>query len=182
MNMPIKNFLLAAIFLTLISPGHAEEQIIKMPEFQQQFCTILMDYSAKYTAETNELKKSKIRTDRKNALMTLKYKPSEIKDWIGVLKSVGTTSEGTAFVEISIPSTTITAKTWNNSLSDFEAHTLIKQSNPLYDKLAEMNEGDAVTFSGKFLGYDGITEEGKMVDPGIIIKFSDIKRLGTAIQ
>lgn len=176
-----KSFFLAA--LAIISASiMAEDKTIKMPEFQQQFCVIIMEYAEKYKVETNELKKSKIKTERTKALQNLKYKPSDIKDWVGHIKSMGTNGDGNAFVEISIPSTTITAKTWNNALSDHEAHTLIKQANPIYDKLAEMKEGDVVNFSGTFIGYDGITEEGKMVDPGIIIKFSDITKLGDKIQ
>jgi hypothetical protein len=72
--------------------------------------------------------------------------------------------------------------TWNNSLSDFEDHTLIEPGTSVFQTASAMKPGQLVTFSGRFFpGTDGdciqessLTLDGKVASPDFIFLFSDV--------
>lgn len=151
---------------------------VQYSEFQHGFMSIVADYAKRYDAAENELQKSALFTERIKQFRKLKGKPEHIKDWIGVLKQMGTNGDGKAYLTISLSPNLLTVSTWNNSFSDISDHTLIPQKSPIYTKLAQMKEGNVVMFSGKLLRTTNITEKGKMTEPDFLFAFTNIEKIG----
>ncbi len=151
-----------------------------MPAKQKIFIQKIEEYYPRYLAAPNQLKKSDLRTERKN---TINYIMDDLRadKWIGVLKSMGTTSQREAYIVIQLPNSKITLRT--NSTLDFD-NTLIKQNTKLYETISNLEEGDKVVFSGTFipdredyLKEFSITELGSMTEPEFIFRFIDIQKL-----
>ena len=157
-----------------------------MAAAEVEFCNIIGETSKQYESladqGANELKLSKIRTARKSALRTA-LKGGKIKDWTGTLKTLTTTSEGKAHVAVELPcEIPVSVQTWNNELSDIFDKTLIPQSSPIFDKIAELKEGQKVMFGGQFLpddkngfGEQSMSEAGSLKEPGFSFRFSNIE-------
>lgn len=171
---------LASILLLSGQSSAADQQQIQYSDFQKGFIKIIAEYAAKYPKGENELQKSALVTERNNHFRTLNGDPRKIKGWVGVLESMGTTSEGKAYitVRLSPPPRLLTFSTWNNSLSDFQDRSLIPQSSPLFMKLAALKKGNVVKFSGRLKHTKNLTEEGKMVSPDFLFIFSSIEKIG----
>lgn len=160
----------------------ANAPALVLPREQAALSSAVQAAKAQYRAAPNELKKSAVRTQRKGAIEQALGGVLEFKDWRGTLTSMKTNSEGKAYVEIRSADKSFSVKTWNNMLSDVEDQTLIAQDSPLFAAIAELSEGAAVSFSGRFVEdpKDGIressmSEAGSMTDPEFIAKFSEIR-------
>lgn len=171
-------FLLLVLLSIAVTGSRAEQKTIEYPEFQRRFMAIIYDYSVKYPKLENELQKSSLMTERFEQFQRLKGDPKKIKDWVGVLASMGTSSDGKAYVVILLSPKLLTVSTWNNSLSDYQDRSLIPQSSPIYGKLSLMKVGNVVKFSGRLKRLKNLTEEGKMVTPDFLFIFSDIEKIG----
>lgn len=150
------------------------------PKEQLSFEKIVNEFIVLYKKADNELKKSAIRTDRKNKLKNSEIS-HKITNWIGTLVDLSTNSDGKAYITVRILPD-IEIKTWNNALSDIADNTLIEQSSELYNKLMNMKKGQRVKFSGMFVlsGDDffketSMTESGAMESPEFLFKFSDVQ-------
>jgi hypothetical protein len=159
-----------------------QEVVIQYSEFQRGFMQIVANYAEKYKAAENELQKSKLVNERMSEFKKLKGNPKAITDWYGVIKKMGTNSDGNAYVTLSISPDLITFSTWNNGFSDMSDKTLIQQSSKIYNKLSEMKAGNVVKFSGQLKHPKNITEAGKMTDPDFIFKFTDISKVGDSVN
>ena len=156
-------------------------ELFALPSDQQKFIHIITDATASYEKVDNDLKKSSIRTSRKNALTNLFSGNFSIKNWIGIVHSMGTNGGKDAYITLRINGTNIKIKTWNNSMSDIGDKTLIKHESKLYNIISELKEGDQVVFSGEFIpdGDDYIsessmTEEGSVCDPDFVFRFTEL--------
>ena len=76
----------------------------------------------------------------------------------------------------------VAVKTWNNSFSDISDDTLIEPSDPLFDRVLKLKDGQVVTFSGRFPADDAnciressLTLKGNLETPGFIMKFSSVR-------
>lgn len=129
----------------------------------------------------NELQLSKLRSVRK-AGVTKAVKGGAFKDWIGTIADLQTTGDGKAVVKFKLEcDADVTIGTWNNGISDVMDNSLIDQSNPLYDGLAQLGKGVKVKVSGKFAVGDvdgfresSMTEMGSMTDPAYIVRLSGL--------
>ena len=106
--------------------------------------------------------------------------PSRVAhDWVGTLTKVDTVLGGdSGVVEVKVADG-VTIGTWNNGLSDLGDHTLLAPGSPLYRKLARLDPGDSVRFSGRFLPdsdeclrESSLTDTGSMQTPSFIFRFS----------
>lgn len=154
-----------------------------MSASQQHFCDAVNSardgYQAAQRAGANELKLSKLRSQRKAAVAAA-VKGGTVKDWVGTVDSLQTTGEGKAVFVVELPCGSKMG-TWNNALSDIMDNSLIPQSSPLYDGIAELNTGTKLRFSGKLVSGDvdgfresSMTEMGSMTDPFYVIRFTGI--------
>jgi hypothetical protein len=156
-----------------------------LPAIEQAFCDAVNrardEYKASMREGANELKLSKIRTSRKNAVLAA-VKGGGFQGWVGEISSLKTNSEGKAVLELRLPCDVLIA-THNNSFSDMMDNTLISQSSPLFDAIADLGEGKKVKVSGKFMndsrGINGfqeqsLTENGSMTDPSYVVRFTSV--------
>ena len=162
-----------------------------IPEIQQQFMNGLAEYAAKYQASPNAVQKFLLRQKRQQFLAE-KLKDRVLTKWIGRIRTLLTTSNGKAYLEIELamvppenatenktaPEFRVTMGTWNNASTDFDYDTLILPGTSLHSWLANFNEGQWVFFSGhSFAGDEDYlkeaspTETEAMLSPQFILKF-----------
>jgi len=142
------------------------------PNDQLQFLSIVEAYGQQYSDAPNELKRSSIAKQRDKALGDATDR-GRISGWIGTLERMGTNGDGDAYISIEVGSKAA-VKTWNNAVSDVGSRTLIKNGSELYGRIAELNEGMPVVFSGRLLDEGSVTESGGMTDPEFIFRFDDV--------
>ena len=155
---------------------------MQLPQIQRDFIEIISDSKNEYKTASNELKKSAIRSKRGNLISITLGNTRNFDGWIGVVTIMQTTSKGNAYFGIKIAGTDITIMTTNNEFSDIFDKTLINQSDPLYNIIAELKKGDKVIVSGLFMQSDNrdyisetsLTEKGSMTNPDFIAKFTKI--------
>ena len=149
---------------------------------QDRFIKVVEDAAGKAEDTDNELQVVKIRHERTANIR--KLLPSlHVRDWTGTVDDVSTTLGGDSAVLTLSLTDDIKVGTWNNGLSDFEDHTLIDVDSPLYDKLADLSNGDDVTFSGKFvrdpdsgIGEQSLMDISGMTTPTFTFKFTSLKK------
>ncbi|SFW53845.1 hypothetical protein SAMN03159376_02059 [Pseudomonas sp. NFACC09-4] len=166
------------LLLAASSMSSAETKTVTVSDFQKGFIETVQNYSAQYEEAPNDLKKSTVARKRLEALAKLKGDPRKIVGWYGTIEKLGTNGDGDAFITIKLLVDNITFSTWNNSISDANSKTMIKNGTPLYDKISEMAEGNVVMFSGAIGKPKNLTERGKMTDPDFLFKFSDVEKVG----
>ena len=162
-----------------------------IPEIQQQFMNGLAEYAAKYQASPNAVQKFLLRQKRQQFLAE-QLKDRVLTKWIGRIRTLLTTSNGKAYLEIELamvppenatenkpaPEFRVTMGTWNNAYTDLDYDTLILPGTSLHSWLANFNEGQWVFFSGhSFAGDEDYlkeaspTETEAMLSPQFILKF-----------
>lgn len=142
-------------------------------------------FEQKYDEASNEMQKSKVYRELREFLRSY-LKDGRFKNWEGVIKRIGTTEGGSlVYIEIfsDLENKEIEYKTWNNQLSDMFTNSMIKLNSSVYKQLENLNEGDAVIFSGSFItdsqrGFKeaSILEENVVKNPEYIIKFYSITK------
>jgi ketosteroid isomerase-like protein len=128
----------------------------------------------------NDMQKGGVKSSRDRAICAAM--PSlQVHDWVGTVKTIDSNSDGKGVLAVSIaPDVVVT--TWNNSISDFEDHTLIEPGTSVFQTASAMKPGQLATFSGRFFpGTDGdcikessITLDGKVASPDFVFQFSDV--------
>lgn len=153
---------------------------IEISQQQAKFQETVASFYSPYRAAPNELRKSKIRAERRAALQ--KLMPNRgVKDWIGKLTTMRTTGKGNAYIEIELEEGMI-VKTMNNEFSDSGLRTLINMESKLFSQIENLQEGDLIKFSGEFgskeqdyLWETSMTELGSMTEPEFLFRFTAIK-------
>ena len=171
----MRKYLLGLVLAVLVcAPASAETVTLTMPDAQRRFIEVMQDFAARYKAEKNELRATKLVAARFEALEKIP-KSAEFSGWYGQIAKMGT-AEGKAWVVVKIKEYPFTLKTWNNTMSDYKHQSLISQKSKVFDQLADLSEGDWVKMSGKVVGEGSATERGMMTDPEWIVRFSSIDR------
>jgi hypothetical protein len=143
------------------------------PELEAAFISSIARFADEYQAAPNELKKSAVAQRRAAELKKLLGNDARAVDWLGVIENMGTTGNGNAHVVIKLTSN-ITVKTHNAELFDSGDKTLIRHGSALFEKLANMSDGQTVRFSGRLLDEVSLTESGRMLEPEFMMRFTDI--------
>lgn len=162
----------------------SDNPALEFPPNQQNFLKVIEDYKIRYDDASNELKKSAVRTERGNRIKEALGNTHNFSNWVGVVEQMQTTSKGKAIFTIEIEDTGVKMGTINNEFSDLFDNTLIEQSNPLYNAIAELQKGDKVIVSGSFLNSSGsdyvkeysITESGSMKNPDFLVRFTNVQK------
>lgn len=132
-----------------------------VPAEERQFCDILTEYSQMYLATDNDLKRSALRNARAKALKAAVAK-GRIERWLGTIKTLTTTSQGNAVIEMTLPCDDFGIGTWNNELSDIFDHTLVPMNSSAFQNLAELEVGNTMWFNGRLVSdresLDGFSE------------------------
>jgi len=162
-----------------------------IPEIQQQFMNGLAEYASRYQTSPNAVQKFLLRQKRQQFLAE-QLKGRVLTKWMGRIRTLLTTGNGKAYLEIELalvppenatenkttPEFRVTMGTWNNASTDFDYDTLILPGTSLHSWLANFNEGQWVFFSGhSFAGDEDYlkeaspTETEAMLSPQFILKF-----------
>jgi hypothetical protein len=182
MNSPDFLFRFSSIGLDPEPPAPSLQ--VEIPSSQSAFLRALAASADEYKAQPNALKASAVRTRRSAAIRDALARSYDVSGWTGTLKSMGTTGDGHAFINVQLPGSDASVATFNNAFSDANTATLIPHASPLYKTISEMQPGQPLTFSGSFLpGHPDIilesslTEAGSMDAPAFIFRFSSVKPL-----
>jgi len=160
-----------------------ENPSLAFPKVEQDFIAIIQESKKEYQDAPNELKKSAIRTKRGKLIANALGNNRKFDDWIVRVVKMETSGKGKAILETSIEGTDVKLMTVNNDISNLIYKTLIEQTDPLYNKISELKEGDKIKISGTFLESDNndyinepsLTESGSMENPGFIVRFNKIE-------
>ena len=166
-------------------------------EKQQIIMNTLAEFAAQYKASPNSVKKYFLRQKRQKFLAE-QLKDFVVSEWIGRIQTLHTTENGKAYLVIEpamltpenpeqnlpVPEFSVTIGTWNNAYTDLDYNTLILPETPLHTWLANFNEGEWLTFSGKsFAGNEDYLKEASpseadaMLSPQFILKFEFLDKL-----
>lgn len=118
---------------------------------QADFTQTVEGFIPKYNAAENELKKSTLRAERRQALEALfaGVHEFEASEWEGTLISMMTTNDGKARIRIRLSSKVSVS---NYSPALFSSKDIsIAMNTPLYDSVAKLTKQDSVKFSGTFV-------------------------------
>jgi hypothetical protein len=151
------------------------------PNEQRKFMESLESFISAYNAAPNELKKSSLRIDRKEAIK--KLLPSlRVRDWEGILEPMTTNSNGDATIRVKLGQSDSVRLVTHGGWSSFSARP-VRIGTPVYAKFADLQAGDAILVSGEFvigtrdyLAEVSMTERGSMTDPAFIFIFDDVKK------
>jgi hypothetical protein len=107
----------------------------------------------------------------------------DIQDWVGIVQRLGSNNDGNGTLTVRIGDR-IALKTWNNSLSDTGAGTLITHGSDLFAAASQLREGQLVRFSGSlFPNRSDCYREaslgvaGSMTEPEFVFRFEAIRPL-----
>lgn len=153
------------------------------PEGQKTLDGIVKKFQESYGKASNELKKSAERAKRAERVAAAFQGQAAFSGWVGKLDKMKTTSKGHAYITVKCGRFSLC--TTNNEMSEAlsDVKTLIKAGSPLFKKISEMEEGDRVRVSGKFIPDDegkdhfsemSLTEYGSMDEPNYIVAFTDV--------
>jgi hypothetical protein len=159
--------------------------LAQLPPEQAQFVSVIESFYQPYNDAPNELRRSTLRADRRNALE--KALPSRaVQGWMGQIKEMTTTTEGKAHLAVRLGgSKSIVVQTWNNTLSDVFDRTLIDHGSALYNSISRLSRGDVIRFGGNFfsgsnaldfLEEKSMTESGSMTEPEFIFRFTSVEK------
>ena len=149
------------------------------PPSQLRVIEIVNEYAAKYEAATNQLQKSTVWKERSKAMKAAasSAKGEKGRPWVGILESMGTTTEGNAYIIVRI-APNIKLLTMNMELFDIGEETLIKHGSKDYLALSAIPEGSVISFDFAINPEGaGMTEKEKMIDPSFPTRFSKISQV-----
>ncbi|WP_370931492.1 hypothetical protein [Bartonella sp. DGB1] len=152
-----------------------------IPDDQIAFIKAIDTAREEYKNAYNDLLKSRVRRQRARAICSALPSPV-VKNWIGTIKRLTTTSEGQGVLVIQIAEG-ITLETSNNVFSDLSGPaTLIDPDSKLFDILASLEKGQKIRFSGRLFRENAkdcyqeksITLDGSMKQPQFLTSFDSI--------
>ncbi|MDE1891307.1 MAG: hypothetical protein KGI13_02250 [Betaproteobacteria bacterium] len=156
-----------------------EKPTIQLPNDEKKFINIVSKAQQDAENANNDMQRGGIFSRRNEALCNL-LQDLNISDWIGTVKNLGANSDGKGVLEIEL-ARNISLKTWNNSFSDLDYHTLIDPNEKLFKTASNLIVGQKIALSGNFfrdndscLLEGSLTLQGKLSDPEFIFKYSAV--------
>jgi hypothetical protein len=152
----------------------------KQTAAQIEMVQIIESYKKIYDEAATDLRKGNARIERDEAICSA-IGNGKVSNWSGVVEEIGATSEALGYMKVAIGDN-ITLETWNNEFSDVFDDTLVPRKSPLYSILLDLQKGQIVTFSGSFIGGDGVCLDTKNLTefyavnrPEFVFKFTSLE-------
>lgn len=165
------------------SYNNSNSQIVKnRPEQQSKFIEVVTTAQNRAQNADNDLQKGGALSERNKAICNI-LRNKSVSNWNGIIKRIDSNSDGKGIFSIEIVDDVL-IQTWNNSVSDFSAESLIEPSSKLFGVIANLNKGDEVSFSGSFVSNSdtcieeqSLTLDGKVLEPEFTFRFKNVKKL-----
>lgn len=128
--------------------------------------------------DATELQVVEARKTRADAMCEVLSPDKSVTDWIGTVENVETTLGGDGGVLALQVAEEVKVSTWNNGMSDIGDNTIIEEGTALWDQMVPLEEGDMVTFSGKFIKASDCISESSLMDengmrtPDFVFRFT----------
>lgn len=156
------------------------EQSITLKKDQKNLTALIDSVKVMYENTENPLKKTALRKERKNALKTL-FNNRNVSNWKGELSDMNTSTDnqGKAYIGVRLLGTN-SVNLGTSYISD-----MFPVGSKLFNKLAEIEVGDIIEFSGTFrydyeyqdhLDENSSTEYGSMRNPEFNFIFKSIEK------
>jgi hypothetical protein len=144
---------------------------------QREFHKGLKSFPVEYRQAGNEIKKSEVyrRANiwKRGFGQRLRY---AVRSWEGAITDIST-DQGGGRASVSIVCETQGFRVY------YKSGLRLERGSPLYKAVREMNEGDRVVFSGKFipdeergLREESLTERGSLSEPEFLLDFEEIRK------
>ena len=157
-----------------------------VPADQKQFVATVPSFKQPFKEATTDYEISQVRLKRKVALRNLMPSLASLRftNWVGQVSKIKKDSLGTYSVAITLQGSSITVKTHESSVDDLDLGTQLKSTDPLYNIVQGLKEGQSVLITGTFFESqrDGLIEsstddQSSFETPNFIARFESIKAL-----
>jgi hypothetical protein len=157
-----------------------------VPADQKQFEATVPSFKQPFKEATTDYEISQVRLKRKVALRNLMPSLASLRftNWVGQVSKIKRDSLGTYSVAITLQGSSITVKTHESSVDDLDLGTQLKSTDPLYNIVQGLKEGQSVLITGTFFESqrDGLIEsstddQSSFETPNFIARFESIKAL-----
>lgn len=160
--------ILAAIgFVYLLTVGFSKLSVLKpklvpkqpeweigLPESQKNVVLTLEELNQGFTETTNKLRRAKYIEEVKNKLRTSLEGKYEFSDWIGEVVSLDETTSDGAVLEVSIKAPNVSISLRNSAKTAKDEKITISKDSSLYKDLMNLEIGQKIKVSGKFVRND----------------------------
>ena len=155
-------------------PPAAENAAPQMPERESQLIEIFAKARKQYDSGHAGVKSKDVRVGLQIQVIEFMEAGQDTKDWVGTVKTRGTSPEGDAWITIEIADG-ITVSTWQTHFFDQNQGTLIPNYSPLFERAHSLRIGQSVVFSGKIIESVTSNDEEMIVRPQLIARFTALK-------
>jgi hypothetical protein len=161
-----------------------------IPAEQVHFIKLVESFCKPYRDAPNELKKSVLRVERRNALKDWWDDPNRgpVKEWAGKVTAMGTVGDGRAYLTLQLDGSKVISVATVGSrrlFDDSKNLTLNIPGSSVFNNVSNLSRNDKVLFSGVFflapssldyLQEESITERGSILDPRFLFIFHDVRK------
>lgn len=147
---------------------------LAMPDRERALIAIFGETARRYQVAHTAAQKSELRIAMEGRIATFMDASQDAKDWLGIVRATHSTTEGDRWVSIEI-APELALSTFENRFSDKEELTLIRKYTPLWHAVDQLVVGQAVKFSATMLILDIADNDGIVLRPHIIARFSSLK-------
>ena len=157
-----------------------------VPADQKQFVATVPSFKQPFKEATTDYEISQVRLKRKVALRNLMPSLASLRftNWVGQVSKIKKDSLGTYSVAITLQGSSITVKTHESSVDDLDLGTQLKSTDPLYNIVQGLKEGQSVLITGTFfesqrygLIESSTDDQSSFETPNFIVQFVSIKTL-----
>jgi hypothetical protein len=149
------------------------------PQAETSFVAAVDKWRQAYATGANDMAKGAARPARAKEVCSIMKSPA-VERWIGTVDTLSSNGDGLGVVAVKIGDDVV-LKTWNNSVSDANDHTMINPESDVFRKASSPKTGQKVAVSGTFIPSKtdcfregSITLAGSLQSPEYIFRFSDI--------
>jgi hypothetical protein len=153
-----------------------------LPESERLLIAAVEKARAAYAAGANEMAQGAARPARAKEICGAIRNP-QISGWIGEVETLSSNSGGLGVLAIRIAKDLL-IKTWNNTISDSSAKTIINPESAVFKKAVVLKKGQRIKFAGQFIRDDtdcfregSLSLKGSLTQPEFIFRFSDLLAL-----
>ena len=145
-----------------------------MPERERELIDILMSARKTYQTSHSPSPAKDARMEMQIRVISFMRQSQVATDWVGTVKSRGTTPEGNAWISIELADG-ITVSTWQNERDDADFATMFRPHAKLFAAAQAAKIASPIIFSGTILKSVLGSDEEMVTHPQFIARFTSLK-------